>query len=525
MPSEDEQTTSWLQRTLRRLAPRRNQGDVIAADVGAGAQHVAVGKNIVQIGSLAVPLVPLLLLCVIAAAGLASFLWWAYRPGPQRMAGAFNVAVADFGVLDERGQPVRSEVGRRLSTWVYTELTRRQDEAERTTSGIGANVWFWYDGLPRSQKGVEIGVIGGASPETRRNAAKQVAEQIKADVLIYGDIRNGALLPEFYVRPQQRLEFDANTGSFQLGAEPIPVDLAQPLAVERELTRRTNTLFWLIQGLQYSSLGAANEAYELLRRAGDNLATWDGRASGNDLLFFLKGQSALFVAQQTQDPAAFGVAIADASEAFDMALRANPQNVRAYIGRGSVAKTRADRIEDPAALLASDLLQQARENYQEALRLAPESSDPVWSQGVAQAAIGTVDRLEGDAEMRSGRRAQQQGDSAQVEVHFQRANAAFQASIDHLTAALDVLRDLPEYRLIGQTYLAIGNAASQFAELHGYRNDTPGRRVWYQRASEFYGKCVALATNQEARTDELLMGAVIEQGCRRYKQIADSRVN
>jgi hypothetical protein len=47
--------SNWLRRLLRRWLVD-NPGDTIAADIGEGAQGVAVGKNIIQIGALKIPL-------------------------------------------------------------------------------------------------------------------------------------------------------------------------------------------------------------------------------------------------------------------------------------------------------------------------------------------------------------------------------------------------------------------------------------------------------------------------------------
>ncbi len=101
-PPEAEQTPKsswWPQR-------RRGKGDVIAARVGEGAEGVAVGKNIVQIGTVVVPLVPLIGILA-ALVAVVSLLAWNLLIRPSQlepMAGLFNIAVANFGQLDEAGR-------------------------------------------------------------------------------------------------------------------------------------------------------------------------------------------------------------------------------------------------------------------------------------------------------------------------------------------------------------------------------------------------------------------------------------
>jgi hypothetical protein len=102
-----------LRRILSKLDVRANHGDVIAGEVGEGARGVVIGKNIVQIGTLKVPLLPLLLVPLILIGGFAAA-FFAIR-GPTRMDGSFNVAVAEFGQeLRTRGELPRRRVAQQV---------------------------------------------------------------------------------------------------------------------------------------------------------------------------------------------------------------------------------------------------------------------------------------------------------------------------------------------------------------------------------------------------------------------------
>ena len=62
---------SLLQR-LRRLWARPRSGDVIVANVGQGASDVVVGKNILKIGTLVIPALPVVIALIVALVGGAA---------------------------------------------------------------------------------------------------------------------------------------------------------------------------------------------------------------------------------------------------------------------------------------------------------------------------------------------------------------------------------------------------------------------------------------------------------------------
>ncbi|MDQ3248103.1 MAG: hypothetical protein M3Q45_02730, partial [Chloroflexota bacterium] len=122
--NKDSEKQSWLRRQLQRR--RANQaGDTIAAQVGADARNVVVGKNVIQIGTLKVSLP----LAVLIAAGLSviavSTALLAFGnpfAKPARMTGQYNIAIAQFGEISGNGRLQATANGLALSRWVYDAL-------------------------------------------------------------------------------------------------------------------------------------------------------------------------------------------------------------------------------------------------------------------------------------------------------------------------------------------------------------------------------------------------------------------
>src|SRR5262245_26167446 len=115
---------SLLQR-LRKLWVRPRSGDVIIANVGPGSSDVVVGKNILKIGTLVIPALPLVITLIVALVGGAAGLW-AYLVPATMPPGTFNVAVAEFSQIDDQGhEHVTSDsalISRTLFTTIQAEL-------------------------------------------------------------------------------------------------------------------------------------------------------------------------------------------------------------------------------------------------------------------------------------------------------------------------------------------------------------------------------------------------------------------
>jgi hypothetical protein len=502
---------------LRRLLPRRVPRDIIAANVGAGASNVAVGKNIVQIGSLIIPIPFLVGVIVVLLGGIGLIAWQldrAFATGDARMPGTFNVAIADFRALDAGGRPARDNAtGRQLSQWIYQVLASNRELYRTIDRDAEATLALWYDGLPRSVKTVAIGRIDGATADEREKAAAARADAIGADVIIYGDLdaKNG-LLPEFYVVPRQRYAIHEIVGRYQLGVEPVRIDMSDRPATQQRIKPRAIALFWLLIGLRYAAAGDGERAVALLANADQALRDWPEGVPGQETLDFIKGQAALFAAGRAGTPEDFERLAAQAQAAFDAAIARAPGFARAYLGRASVDYRRAARLP-PADQTATPLLDRAIVTYQEATRRAPGTPNEALVRSGAALGIALCHGLRGQAHMLRANAAR--GDPAAALREVQAAELALDAAIAGARQALDGLNATPErdIRYLGQSQLALAIAARQKGLAREWQADRAGAITWQRVARDAADACIALGRLPNADLDDVLRRDVIAGGC------------
>ena len=97
-PPEDDVSSkggNWLKRRLK----VEQSGDVIVARIGAGARNITVGKNIVQIGKLELPTLPVVLTLLITFGLGAGFLWFQLVPAEMPIS-PLNIAAASKLLAD-----------------------------------------------------------------------------------------------------------------------------------------------------------------------------------------------------------------------------------------------------------------------------------------------------------------------------------------------------------------------------------------------------------------------------------------
>jgi hypothetical protein len=516
MQPDDNTGTSWL----RRLLPRRAQGDVVAANVGEGARNVTVGKNIVQIGTLIVPLPFLASVIVVLLGGIGLVTWQLsqiFDTGVARMPGTFNVAIADFNQLDANNQPSRdTAMGRQLSEWVYQVLTANRKVYANIDLDAEATLSLWYDGLPRSVKTVGIGRITGSTATEREAAAAARAAAIGADVIIYGDIDpQRGLLPEFYVVPRQRYAIQEIVGRYQLGSEPVQIDLADRPATQRRIKPRTTALFWLLIGLRYATNGEAERAITLLDQADQALNEWPEGVPGEETLDFVKGQAALFAAGRAQQPDKAEQLIAQAQTAFDQAIASDPAFARAYLGRAGVDYRRATHL-NPAEQITTPLLDTAIAGYEEARRRAPGTPNAELTQNGATLGIALCHGLRGQARVVLASEARARGDLVAAVAAARAAEPDLDSAIAGAQQAIDGLNAMEQrdIRFIGQSQLALAIASRQKGLAREWLGDKPGATTWQRKAQTAADACIALGSLPNADLDDVLRRDVLLEGCR-----------
>jgi tetratricopeptide (TPR) repeat protein len=478
------------------LAPldlKLNRGitEIILGDKVAGSK--------IQIGTLNVPVIPMILL---ALGLLGIFGFAAYRtfvpiptatpiPGPTRMKGLFNVAVAEFGEVDADGQVHPSPDGQQLSQWVYDGL---QLEVKSLPLEIQQEFQplVWHDSMNLQEKGITLGVI----PDDK--AAAELAQKINAHMVIYGNLKldqsTASFVPEFYVAPVQG-EADEILGRHQFGA---PIELQTPLNLEEQglslnikLTSRTRALSRFTIGLMYDLLGDSDTAGKVFQEAIDKL-DWD-KNGGKEIFYYFVGRSALFLDRDEEAEAAFRAAVDFTNDNY----------ARAYVGLGSVYSRRARRLPPEQRLETTDL-QQAIENYQQAITRADVLLEP-QTKISAQLGLGQAYRLQGDTYTRLD--------------DFDKAWPLFDQTIAEIQPIVASLQTARQYRYLGQAYNTLGAAYAQQAYIRQVQGDKTGSIALYEKAREAYANCLALKA--KAPTDEILSEGIIAKGCSPADKVAE----
>ncbi|MCE7987815.1 MAG: hypothetical protein DYG89_42160 [Caldilinea sp. CFX5] len=388
-PPDPKNELPWLQRQWQRVRDLWAR-DIIIGQVEKGATNVIIGKNIFQVNVAGRNITPYLLVIMIAALIGVGYLVYPqvdHLWNPWPMTGDFDVAVADFGLLDAQGRMHHSEFGETLSASVFHQL----QEAYRTVKqegGFDLNVLIWHDSLGRADhKNVPLGYIKGATPAARAAAAKALARRIKADMIIYGYVTEEtdpeSLVLEFYYETQvQAGEPDALWGSYELGA-PLTGETsyaANPEVAKRtlvgRLAPRMRALFRITQGLAELLANQPERAVAILQATAEDLQDDWPATDGKEILYYFLGSAA---AVARDYPTAIG--------ALDEALRLKADYVPALIALGGVYFDRAQlfqyRSYEPPPEQASCV---SRKNV--------EASDPTQESAMAgtQQAIALLER-------------------------------------------------------------------------------------------------------------------------------------
>jgi hypothetical protein len=273
-------------------------------------------------------------------------------PKPQRMTGDFNLVVAQFGALDDQGNPVASPLGQELSLW----LARRLDNELRSTE-VQANlgqVQVWHEELNRPAANPPLGPIRSEAE------AIHLVNTISATMIISGVLTGPPDEPDlrlafFYASPTLRDLPDAAQGQYLLGS-PVTVLFAHDpvLAVEGqdangELVQRASLLVWLIKALTRETIRQPLNALDLFREAEGKLTGWDNAAAWSVFYYFM-GRTALLV----QD-------LPEAQRTLTLAVEKNGENAPAQIALGNfyytlaqLYFTRQQPLAEPVAACAAE---------------------------------------------------------------------------------------------------------------------------------------------------------------------------
>ncbi len=243
------------------------------------------------------------ILAVVLAIG-AYLVYPAAEPlwNPWPMTGDFNIAVADFGLLQPDGSMATSEFGSSLSASVFEQMQAEYRRVEELDVFDG-NVQIWHDTLGRGDgKNVHFGAVAGNTPGERTRNAAALADRVKADMVVYGYLTpeenaESLSLEFYYATPIRAGEPDATTGAHELGNPLVTTvsamqnpgiaktQLRDPLAL------RAAAIFWITQGLAYEFANEPDRALAVLREAEQQLEDWP-RGEGKEVLYLFVARAA-----------------------------------------------------------------------------------------------------------------------------------------------------------------------------------------------------------------------------------------
>ncbi len=415
---------------------------------------------------------------------------------PRTMNGVFNIAVAQFGELGSDGQIRSSKTAQMVSGWA-ANYVRDQLKGD-------PNLLVWpYEGNLFNRTQVAL-----ARPET----ASAIAEDIHADILLYGYVDTRAIPPQlvlkFWIPPQAKYRFEDLQGDFSLGSPIRIADLNNPgISVQGELERQSGALAWVGMGIAREQLGQSEDALQSFQHAVE-------LAPQSETVQFFLGREALFLSDQQPDRREQDWQAAQ--QAFEEAIRLNPSYARAYIGLGSVYFKRAayflDSNPDPQKIADSQAptwVQQSLRAYETVVNLNPDAKEygnPVLD--VALMSLGDAYRLQGVLQSDEGnqnaalRSLEQAAELlAQVRPAFEQATAQHETYRRYLAQA---------YEFAGETYQWQGY-------VFALQKDTASALASYRKSLDAYHQCIAQG-DPKITSDLIIQNDIVAKFCQPYLQ-------
>jgi tetratricopeptide (TPR) repeat protein len=503
---------------VSKIKERTSSGDTISGTVGNDAQGVVIGKNVFQsivvIGTLKIPVLPVLVLIVLVAA--VGVFFGLRLLGPDQMSGSFNLAVAEFGQVEAGGKVVSSQKGQLISRRLYEGLKIELDSLS-PSDRANFQPQVWQDSLDITQKRVKIGIIPGDTPKARWEAACALAQQIHAGVMIYGNLPadgdGAAFVPEFAIcnNPGLRVDADELVGTHQV-IEGMPAalisQLGRPdtdLAVNLQVNGWSSALSLFSIGIMYDLQGRSDLALGVFAKARDQMNA--GTGAGSEVLWFFIGREELILAesggQNQADPQKRSAHLANAQAAFEQALKINALYARAHIGVGGVDFDRAQATAPTERLKGRDL-PAAIEEYSKALAQAADSPGALI-ETKARLGLAASWILQGEAQRDMGQ--------------LPEAESSFSQAIQAAGAAVQPLAAAGQYRVLAQAYLTQGEAYHEQGHLKLVQGDNAASRGFFEKASASYAACIQ--QKEAAITDQTLANTIVAGLCVPNKKSVD----
>jgi tetratricopeptide (TPR) repeat protein len=367
-----------------------------------------------------------------------------------------------------------------------------------------------------------VGQVAGQTLADREKNAEALARKVNAHVLLYGTIQRAGdmvtLAPEFYVNIQQGYETAELAGQHRLGDAILVRTTAageqDQVALDRELTRRSQVLSLVTKGLSLHFAFAYEDALAFFEQANDD-SLWD-LSSGRETLYLFEGNAA----------ARAGL-LERAEAAYLRAVEIDPEYARAYIGLGSVYYTwslqgTSSQSFEPNA----EDQQQALAYFDQALQAQhkPPLADIETKAAFGRAEVYLSRWLAGsDAQDRDEATRQFQ---AVIDAHSNGQNPRLQDLASEAWARLGLIaRQQGEHRVAVEKYVQAHELASipgrravfsmTLADLHGRLGQPDEARTAYEAAVREYRFALALTSQGEHRA------AYLAEMARAYERLDD----
>jgi tetratricopeptide (TPR) repeat protein len=419
------------------------------------------------------------------------------RLQPPVMNGFYNVAVADISEVNLSGDVHAGPDGAEISQ-VITDALQKVFQNNST-------ILVWNNSPELRLRRVRIGTLENAQ------AAARLAQRLKADMIIYGTIDRREQPPiltvQMYLTPKLEDALDELNGSFSLN-RPIPINSNLGTdAVQAEITRQTDLLAILALAQSESKAGRTLEALDGYLEAAK-------LAPESDMLQFFVARESLFVIEREAVPQGADAAFEEQAHTYlEKALQLNPENVRAYIGLGSLYLKQAKRLikeakdseyTDASFQQTMKFLDQAEVEYRRVLELKVDPEEyGVPVEDIARLGLGDVQVSRGIA--------------LQEYSHFDLGSAAFEQSVQIFNRAIQTLTGtLPAFqapsliRYLAQNHQFLGSAYQNSGFLVSLAGDSSAALQAYKQAIEQFDACIALGENT---TDRVIQVEIVATNC------------
>jgi tetratricopeptide (TPR) repeat protein len=244
------------------------------------------------------------------------------RVPPAQLHGEFNVAVAQFSAQTASGDPVDTDVVDAFATSIADHL--RTELRAEGQAGVD------FDLLGP----LATGSVDGASEAERTQRAGEIAEKLRADLVVYGEVHVGrdesTFVGDVFLPSSAITGADELPGSYRVVSAQAPGDIqTQPFArseLRREVVAKMRGLALFVLGVEAFSAGRLRRAETYFIRAVPFWREGQGRAVLNLFLGSIAGrQGQLDRAQQY----------------YEAAIVADPTLARAQLGVAEVTFQKA----------------------------------------------------------------------------------------------------------------------------------------------------------------------------------------